>query len=60
MCDTAGGAKDELMSDVLLWTLTYGCVSVEMTSKKLYYISSVHTQGCSFEDPPGTLSDKDR
>ena len=35
--------KDEFISDILLWTPTYGCASVDWPAKT--YISSVWTQG---------------
>ena len=53
------GSRDELISDVLLWILTYGRVSVGQPAKTYLYQACMDT-GCSFEDLLEAMDDRDR
>ena len=51
--------NDELISDVLLWTPTYGRASVDRQAK-IYFYQLCGDTGCSLEDLPGVMGDRDR
>ena len=51
-------SKDELISDVLLWTLTYGQAKVGR-SARTYIQQLCEDTGCSTEDLPKAMSDRD-
>ena len=51
-------SKDELISDILLSTPTYGCASVGQPVKPHLHLLSVDT-GYSLEDLPGEEDDRD-
>ena len=51
--------KDELISDILLWTLTRRCSSVNWPVRIYLHQLCVDT-GCSLEDLMGAMDDRDR
>ena len=52
-------SKDELISDVLLYTLTHGCASVGQPARTDLDALCEYT-GCSFEDLPRGMDDRDK
>ena len=50
---------DELISDVLQWTQTHECASVGQPARTYLHQLYVDT-GCSLEDLPGAMDDKDK
>ena len=51
-------SRDELISDVLLWTLTYGRAKAEWPART--YIQQLHEDtGCSPEDLPKVMNDRE-
>ena len=50
--------KDELISDILLWTPSHGRASVGQPSR-IYLQQPCTDTGCSMEDRPGTMDDRD-
>ena len=52
-------SKDKLISDVLLWTPTHAHISVDQPAKTCIHQLYVNT-GCSQEDLPGIMDDRDR
>ena len=58
MRDTAGRSKEELISDILLWTPTHGRAKAGRSART--YIQQLCTDtGCSLEDLPGAMDDRD-
>ena len=51
-------SKDELISDVLLWTLTYGRASVGRPARTYLHQLCADT-GCSLKDLLGAMEDRD-
>ena len=52
-------SKDELISDILLWTLSHGRAKAGRPTKT--YIQQLCADtGCSLEDLPGSIDDRDR
>ena len=58
MPDTAGGSRDELISDILLWTPSHGRAKVGRIARTDIQQLSEDT-GCSLEDLPGTMDDRE-
>ena len=52
-------SKDKLISDVLLWTTTHRWASVGWPARTYLYQLCTDT-GCSLEDLPTTIDDRDR
>ena len=50
--------KNELISDILLWSPTYWRASVDR-SARTYFHQLCGNTGCSFEDLPGAMDDRD-
>ena len=63
MCNTYAGhcwrSKDELISDVLLWTPTYGCAKVGRPSRT-YIQQLCEDTGCNPEDLPEAMNDREK
>ena len=52
-------SKDELISDVLLWTPTHGCASVGRPART-YIQQLCEDTGCNPEDLPEAMSDREK
>ena len=52
-------SKDELISDVLLWTPTYGCAKAGQPART-YIQQLCEDTGCNPEDLPEAMSDRER
>ena len=52
-------SKDELISDVLLWTPTYGCVRVGRPART-YIQQLCEDTGCNPEDLPEAMNDREK
>ena len=52
-------SKDELISDVLLWTPTYGCASVGRPART-YIQQLCEDTGCNPEDLPEAMNDREK
>ena len=52
-------SKDELISDVLLWTPTYGCARVGRPART-YIQQLCEDTGCNPEDLPETVNDREK
>ena len=52
-------SKDELISDVLLWTLTYGCAKVGRPART-YIQQLCEDTGCNPEDLPEAMNDREK
>ena len=52
-------SKDELISDVLLWTPTYGCARVGRPART-YIQQLCEDTGCNPEDLPETMNDREK
>ena len=52
-------SKDELISDVLLWTPTHGCASVGRPART-YIQQLCEDTGCNSEDLPEAMSDREK
>ena len=52
-------SKDELISDVLLWTPTHGCASVGRPART-YIQQLCEDAGCNPEDLPEAMSDREK
>ena len=52
-------SKDELISDVLLWTPTYGCAKVGRPSRT-YIQQLCEDTGCNSEDLPEAMNDREK
>ena len=52
-------SRDELMSDVLLWTPTYGWAKAEQTART-YIQQLCEDTGCSPEDLPEAMNDREK
>ena len=52
-------SKDELISDVLLWTPTYGCAKV-VRPAQTYIQQLCEDTGCNFEDLPEAMNDREK
>ena len=54
-----GTDKDELISDVLLWTPTYGCAKAGRPART--YIQQLYEDtGCNPEDLPEAMNDREK
>ena len=51
-------SRDELISDILLWTSSHGRAKAGPPARTYIQRLSVYT-GCSLEDLPGTMDDRD-
>ena len=51
--------KNELISDVLLWTLTYGQTKAGRPART-YIQQLCENTGCSPEDPPKVMNDREK
>ena len=51
-------SKDELISDVLLWTPTYGCAKVGRPART-YIQQLCEDTGCNPEDLPEAMNDRE-
>ena len=51
-------SKDELISNILLWTSTHGRASVDRLARTYIHRLCANTR-CSLEDPPGAIDDRD-
>ena len=58
MYETCSISMDEFMSNVLLWTPTHGRANVGQPAKTYQHQLSADT-GCSLEDLPGAMDDRD-
>ena len=52
-------SRDELISDVLLWTLTYGRAKAGRP-ERTYIQQLCEDTGCSHEDPPEAMNDREK
>ena len=52
-------SKDELISDVLLWTPTYGCAKVGRPTRT-YIQQLCEDTGCNLEDLPEAMNDMEK
>ena len=52
-------SKDELISDVLLWTPKYGCAKAGRPART-YIQQLCEDTGCNPEDLPGTMNDREK
>ena len=52
-------SKDELISDVLLWTPTYGCAKVGRPART-YIQQLCEDTGCNSEDLPEAMNDREK
>ena len=52
-------SKDELISNVLLWTPTYGCAKVGRPART-YIQQLCEDTGCNFEDLPEAMNDREK
>ena len=52
-------SKDELISDVLLWTPTYGCAKVGQPART-YIQQLCEDTGCNPEDLPEAMNDREK
>ena len=52
-------SKDELISDVLLWTPTYGCAKVGRPART-YIQQLCEDTGCNLEDLPEAMNDREK
>ena len=52
-------SKDELISDVLLWTPTHGCARVGRPART-YIQQLCEDTGCNPEDLPGAMNDREK
>ena len=52
-------SKDELISDVLLWTPTYGCARVGRPART-YIQQLCEDTGCNPEDLPAAMNDREK
>ena len=52
------GSKDELISDILLWTLSLGRVKTGRPART-YIEQHCANTGCRLEDLPGAMDDRD-
>ena len=52
-------SKDELISDVLLWTPTYGCARVGRPART-YIQQLCEDTGCNLEDLPEAMNDREK
>ena len=52
-------SKDELISDVLLWTPTYGCAKVGRPART-YIQQLCEDTGCNPEDLPEAMNDREK
>ena len=52
-------SKDELISDVLLWTPTYGCARVGRPART-YIQQLCEDTGCNPEDLPEAMNDREK
>ena len=52
-------SKDELISDVLLWTSTYGCAKAARPART-YIQQLCEDTGCNFEDLPEAMNDREK
>ena len=52
-------SRDKLISDVLLWTLTYGRAKTERPART-YIQQQCEDTGCSLEDLPGAMNDREK
>ena len=52
-------SKDELISDVLLWTPTYGCAKVGRPART-YIQQLCEDTGCNAEDLPEAMNDREK
>ena len=59
MQDTAGKARDKLISDVFLWTPTYGRAKARRPART-YIQQLCEDTGCSPEDLPEAMNDKEK
>ena len=58
MPDTAGEAKDELISDVLVWTPAYGQAKA-VRPARTYIQQLCDDTGCNPEDLPEAMNDRE-
>ena len=58
MQDTAGPSMDELISDVLQWTSTYGRAKAGQPART-YIQQLCEDTGCSLEDLPEAMNDRE-
>ena len=58
MQDTAGEARNELISDVLLWTPTHGCAKAGRPART-YIQQLCEDTGCCPEDLPRAMNDRE-
>ena len=52
-------SKDELISDVLLWTPTYGCAKAGRPART-YIQQLCEDTGCNPEDLPEAMNDREK
>ena len=53
-------SKDELISDVLLWTPTYGQAKAGRPARRTYIQQLCEDTGCNPEDLPGAMNDREK
>ena len=56
---TAGEVRDELISDIVLWTPSHGRAKAERPART-YIQQLCEETGCSPEDLPEAMNDKER